>query len=234
MAWQWHDYPDVDALVANVSAQLQATCAEALASRGRAVLALAGGRTPLPVYRQLAGCPLDWTRVTLLPTDERCVPHDHRDCNLRELTAAFAAARGVRTEALTSPDGDPDRSESVARAALARHPEPFDAVVLGMGADAHTASLFPGAPQLGAALDRTLRIDACRIDPQPLPPDAPYPRITLTVPRLLRARSLHLVITGAHKRDVLRQAIASADPQRHPIAAILHAADACVHLHSDI
>ncbi|MGH8077402.1 MAG: 6-phosphogluconolactonase, partial [Lysobacter sp.] len=188
MAWQWHEYSDVDALVASVSAQLQAACAKALASRGRAVLALAGGRTPLPLYRQLASGPLDWSHVTLLPTDERCVPHDHPDCNLRELIAAFAAAQGVHTEALTSPDGDPDRSETVARAVLVRHPDPFDAVVLGMGADAHTASLFPGAPQLDVALDPATKIEACRIDPLPLPPEAPYPRITLTASRLLRAR----------------------------------------------
>ena len=230
MAWRWHEHDDIESLMANVAVQLHVACAEAIALRGRAMLALAGGRTPLPVYQQLATCPVPWSQVTVLPTDERCVPHDHPACNLREILTAFDA-RGVRAQALTSPDGDPDRSEEIARAALANHAAPFDAVVLGMGADGHTASLFPGAPELGAALEPNATIDACRIDPQPLPPDAPYPRITLTAARLLRARSLHLVITGVRKREVLKQAIASNDPMRHPVAAILHAPNARVHLH---
>lgn len=231
MAWLWHEHADADLLAASVSAQLHAACAEAIALRGRAVLALAGGRTPLPLYRRLADGALPWSQVTVLPTDERCVPHDHRACNLREIAAAFDQATGLQLESLTSPDGDPQRSEAAARVMLARHRDPFDAVVLGMGNDAHTASLFPGAPQLEAALELASIVDACRIDPQPLPADAPYPRITLTVARLLRSRSLHLVVTGAGKRAVLQQAIASADPQRHPIAAILHAPGAPLHLH---
>lgn len=231
MAWTWHEHPDIDALAARVATQLHAACIEAIAARGRAVLALAGGRTPLPLYQRLAACALPWSQVTLLATDERCVPHDHPACNWREITAAFAAASGVRSEPLTAPDGDPQRSQTIARAALARYPEPFAAVVLGMGLDAHTASLFPGAPQLDVALDPASTLAACRIDPQPLPAEAPYPRITLTAARLLRTHALHLVITGAHKRDVLQRAIASADPQWHPVAAFLHAPHARVDLH---
>lgn len=230
MAWVWDEHADADRLAASVAARLQAACAGGVASRGRAVLALAGGRTPLPLYARLAACPLPWSRVTLLPTDERCVPHGHPACNLSAITALFGAT-GLGLESLTTADGDPTRSEVAARTMLARHRDPFDAVVLGMGDDAHTASLFPGAPQLDAALDLASSVDACRIDPQPLPVDAPYPRISLTAARLLRAHSLHLVVTGAHKREVLQQAIASADPQRHPIAAILHAPGALLHLH---
>lgn len=231
MAWLWHDHANADTLAASVSTQLQAACSEAVASRGRALLALAGGRTPLPLYRRLASCPLPWSRVTVLPTDERCVPQDHRASNLRVITTVFAGAPDVDLESLTTIDGDPQRSEAAARAMLARHRDDFDAVVLGMGNDAHTASLFPGAPQLDAALDPGSTVDACRIDPRPLPTDAPFPRITLTVARLLRARTLHLLVTGTDKREVLQQAIASGDPRRHPIAAILHAPGALLHLH---
>lgn len=232
MAWIEHDYTDADALVATLAERLRATCAEAVATRGHAWLALGGGSTPLPLYRRLATCALPWPQVTLVPTDERCVPHDHPACNLAAISAAFATAAGVDLLALTTADGDPERSQAHAREAVARHPAPFDAVVLGMGADAHTASLFPGVPGLRTALDPASAIEACRIDPQPLPPEAPYPRITLTAARLLRARSLHLFISGETKRAVLRQAAASRDPLQHPIGAFLHATDACVNVHS--
>ena len=231
MAWFEHLYANGDALAAALAARLEETTRDAIAARGHAMLALAGGRTPFPAYRALAAQPLDWQQVALIPTDERCVPHDHAASNLAGMRAAFAQAQGVRLHALSADDGDPDRSLAQVRALLSRHPGDFDAVVLGMGNDAHTASLFPGAANIAEALDPANPDDACRVDPVPLPPEAPFPRITLTAARLLRTRSLHLAITGEGKLAVLRQAQASADPLRHPIAAILHAPDAVVHIH---
>lgn len=232
MAWIEHRHADADALAAALAARLEETTREAIAWRGHATLALAGGRTPFPAYHALAALPLDWHRVAVFPTDDRCVPHDDPASNLRGLRTAFAPARGVHLHPLTSDDGDPQRSLAQARALLSQHaPGDFDAVVLGMGNDAHTASLFPGAVNLAEALDPANPDDACRIDPVPLPPEAPFPRITLTAARLLRGRSFHLLITGEGKLAVLRQAQASADPLRHPIAAILHAPDAVVHIH---
>lgn len=231
MAWVEHDYADSGSLAAMLVQELQSACEEAIALRGKAVLALAGGATPLPVYRRLAAQPLCWAQVVVLPTDERCVPHDHPACNLRQIRDAFADAPSVQVEEVTPRDGDADRAEACAQAVMARYPGPFDAVVLGMGLDAHTASLFPGARCLGPALDPDSDVDACRIDPLPLPPEAPYPRVTLTVARLLRARTIHLVVTGIAKREVLRQAQAAHDPKRRPVAAVLHASGALVHIH---
>ncbi|MFC5579051.1 6-phosphogluconolactonase [Lysobacter niabensis] len=231
MAWIEHSYADGDALGAALAARLEVITSEAMAARGHATLALAGGRTPFPAYHALAARPLDWDRVSILPTDERCVPHEDPASNLRGMRAAFAQAAGLHLLPLTTEDGDPDRSLALARATLSQHAGDFDAVVLGMGNDAHTASLFPGAVNIGEALDPASPDDACRIDPVPLPPEAPFPRISLTAARLLRARSFHLLITGEAKLAVLRQAQTSADPLRHPIAAILHAPDAVVHIH---
>lgn len=231
MAWIEHLYADGDALAAALASRLEGSTREAIAARGHAALALAGGRTPFPAYHALAGRALDWRKVSVIPTDERCVPHEDAASNLRGMRAAFAQAEGLQLHPLTMDDGDPAQSLAQARAMLAQHEGDFDAVVLGMGNDAHTASLFPGATNIATALDPANPDDACRIDPLPLPPEAPFPRITLTAARLLRTRSLHLVVTGEGKLSILRQAQASADPLRHPIAAILHAPDAVVHIH---
>jgi len=239
MAWVEHDHADADALAVAVARQLEEACGDAIVARGHALLALAGGCTPLPAYRRFAGVALQWGCVTAMPTDERCVPHDHPACNIAGLRAAFAVADGIANgiangivlESLTTVDGEPERSLAHARAMLAGHPAPFDAVVLGMGGDAHTASLFPGAEDLAVAIDPAAAGDAYRLDPVPLPAEAPFPRISMSAARLLRARCVHLVVAGVAKRDVLRQAQRSNDPLRHPVAALLHASGTVVHIH---
>lgn len=231
MAWIEHDYADSGALTTAVAAQLREGCALALQQRGHALLSLAGGRTPFPVYRALAANALDWAHVVAMPGDERCVAHTHAASNVAALREAFSAAQGMVIESLTVADGDPQSSLAHARTMLATHDEAFDAVVLGMGEDAHTASLFPGAEALSEAIAKDAGEDAFLLVPNPLPPEAPFPRITLGLARLLRARSLHLIVTGARKRDVLRAAQAAHDPLRAPISALLHAPDAVVHVH---
>lgn len=229
MAWIEHLHERVEDLhQAAAQALLQAT-QQGLDTRGAAFLSLAGGSTPWPVYRQLARQPLRWADVSLLPGDERCVPHDHPACNLTRLREAFADAPDAHIVPLTTQDGDAALSQARAQAWLARHQQPFDAVLLGIGQDGHFASLFPGAAQLPQALDHDCPLDAMLVEPDPLPPEAPFARISLTLPRLLRTQSLLLLATGDAKREVLAQA--QADPARHPVGALLHAPGAQVHIH---
>ena len=260
MAWIEHDHADAGALVAHVAAAFEAACRDAIRARGRAWLALAGGRTPLPVYAQLANARLGG-RIDAVPTDERCVPHDHAACNLRNLREAFgsgalalvrhssALARQSRESGndeqnlrgndepgnivahpLTAADGNLDASLAQASALLAAHPQPFDAVLLGMGADGHFASLFPGAANLAEGLAMDGGVDAIATLPDPLPPEAPFARISLTLPRLLCARAVHLVVTGQDKRAILRRA--QQDPRApYPVATLLHAATRQIHVH---
>lgn len=230
MAWTEHTHADAAALVAHVAEALEHSCRKAIGERGAAWLALAGGRTPLPVYARLAASRFDGG-ITVIPTDERCVPHDHPACNLRALRAAFAGNDGILANALTVENGDESASLARARALLALNAQPFDCVLLGMGTDGHFASLFPGAANLreGLALDRGL--DAIATLPDPLPPEAPYARISLTLPRLLRAREIHLVVTGEDKQRVLRQAQQRDGDRDLPVTALLHAHAPPIQIH---
>ncbi|WP_415253537.1 6-phosphogluconolactonase [Thermomonas sp.] len=271
MGWIEHDHADTGALVAQVSAAFETACRSAIRERGQTWLALAGGRTPLPVYAHLAHAGLDGV-VSAIPTDERCVPHDHAACNLRNLRDAFdrhsreggnpwtldlqkaksldSRLRGndelelrgnddkgyvqqprtnIIVNAITREDGDVEASLAQARALLALNPQPFDAVLLGMGADGHFASLFPGAANLAEGLAQDSGLDAIATLPDPLPPEAPFARISLTLPRLLRARDIHLVVTGEDKRRILRDVQRDAAAP-YPVAALLHAGPQ-IHIH---
>jgi len=235
MPWIEHDHADVGALIGHVAEAFVDACRGAIQARGQAWLALAGGRTPLPVYTRLAEVGLGGV-VSAIPTDERCVPHDHPACNLRALREAFGADRNIVANPLTREDGDEAASLAQARSLLAVNPQPFDAVLLGMGADGHFASLFPGAANLGEGLSMDRGLAAIGTLPDPLPPEAPFARISLTLPRLLHAREVHLVVTGDDKRRVLRQAQrdgaeSAAHAGHFPVAALLHAPGHHIRIH---
>lgn len=170
---------------------------EALSSQECAGLVATGGRSPGPIFDRLsANTAVDWSRVVVTLSDERCVPADDPDSN----------ARGVRERLLTGAAAKAHllplwpASDSAALAALS----PFNAVMLGMGEDGHIASLIPGDPGLEAAMttDELLR---------PVPAGLgkpPVARITLTLSTLLNARAIFLLIAGEAKRRVIERALA--------------------------
>jgi 6-phosphogluconolactonase len=167
-------------------------------------IAVPGGATPAPILAALAKRPIQWQRVTVTPTDEREVPSGHPASNFGALRAALGA-----TGALLAP--------------LKEGPAPgrFRLVWLGMGADGHVASIFPGAElpvEAPPAVVRTV--------PEPLPPEAPFPRLTLNYAALLDSEELILVVRGAAKRRLIEQAIAGANDL--PVARLLRAAKAPV------
>jgi 6-phosphogluconolactonase len=231
MSWTDTIHPDADALAAALADILADAIRAGLAERNRASLALAGGRTPFPVYRRLAEVALDWPRVSLLATDERWVEPTHPASNTRELHAAFAAATGVRVLPLVPAEPGPFADAAPARATLAAFTDPFDAVLLGMGVDGHFASLFPGAAELQHGLDPACQDDALVVHPDPLPREVPFPRISLSRARLLRTRRLLLAATGSAKRVILDLAKARPDPLCLPISAVLHDDSAKVEIH---
>jgi 6-phosphogluconolactonase len=207
------------ALVEAAAEALSRALAEAVAERGGATLALAGGTTPSDIYRSLSGQALDWSRVAVTLTDERWVDAESADSNARLvgetlLQGAAASARFVPLKAAHALN-----SESAARTASAVLDElrPLDAVLLGMGADGHFASLFPGSP----ALERGLDPAAPAVIAVPAGTPAPVqPRLSLTLPALADAGLLLLAIRGDEKLEVFE----SAEAEGLPIAALVRAA----------
>lgn len=227
---QWIEHPDFQTLTATVARSLASACAEGMDQRGRATLALAGGSTPMPVYRQLAAHPLDWRAVTLMPGDERWVGHDHPACNLRAIREAFAGS-DPEFKSLTPESADGEPSLDAANTALSALNLPFDACVLGMGGDGHFASLFPGAPELENALNPQADALATIVHPDPMPEDAPFARISLTLAAIAPSRRLLLLTRGERKREVLKKAIRSGLWTEFPIAALLSQSNLPLEIH---
>ncbi len=220
---------DAATLARELAEAIAAVLRRAIATRGHALLAVSGGKSPLALFAALREQKLDWQRVTVLLADERCVPQDHADSNAALVRAHLlqgraAAARWVpffdRLPAGDSTgwsDAELDVLVAAANARLAELPWPIDALVLGMGEDAHTASLFAGAPGLDAALHSHERVAWTR------PPTAPHARLTLTLPTLLEATTTFLPLAGARKRTVFERACRSASAAA-PISLVLHCA----------
>lgn len=190
-----------------------------IAERGRASLVLSGGSTPKRLFRHLAERPLAWKDVTVTLSDERWVGEDSQDSNAamlrRELLWGEAAA--AEFIALKTEHDTPESAEAACAQRLAAMPAPYDLVVLGMGTDGHTASLFPGDANLASALDPDNR----QVCIAARPPGAAQPRMSLTLASLLRCRRLVLLIAGDAKRDVLESALEDGPVTEMPVRALL-------------
>lgn len=199
-----------------VAAQLH----HAIATRGRALLAVSGGKSPIALFEHLRQQPLDWASVTVLLVDERCVPHTHPDSNtalVRQHLLQDGAAEATFVTFFDALDAI-DTLAAAANQRLAALHWPLDVAVLGMGEDGHTASLFPAAPGLDTALHTTAHVAWVRPDAIG---HAPHPRLTLTLPTLQAARQLHLSLAGPAKQAVYRQALARPDAAL-PVSLLLH------------
>ena len=175
--------------------------ATAAAERIRALrprtLVLAGGRTPRALYERLGMDDLPWSEVDVWFGDERCVPPDHPDSNYRMAHEALLSRVQARVHRMPSEGCDAAAYERELRAAFGAGTPRFDLVLLGLGADGHTASLFPGDPALEERERLVVRVER---------PD--HPRLSLTLPLLSAAAQALFLVTGAEKRDALARLLA--------------------------
>ncbi len=191
-----------------------------IAARGVAGLAVSGGRSPIAFFHELALQKLAWSKVSITLVDERWVPTDSADSNehlVREHLHRDAAA-AAQFVPLKTVAANPQDALSEREATLRNMPWPLDAIVLGMGEDGHTASLFPGADNLEIALDVSRPNLLTAINP----PHADHRRMSLTMRALLHSKCLVLLIQNPRKRAVYERALGGVDVAQFPIAGVLN------------
>jgi 6-phosphogluconolactonase len=215
-----HAFDDGQALATALSASIAGKLREAIDARGEALIAVSGGSTPKRLFEALSNEALDWSRVTVTLVDERWVPDTDERSNARLVESLLLQHKAADAEfvPLYVETATPEAGIAEVRArAAALLKQPFDVIVLGMGPDGHTASFFPGGDRLSEALDTS---NTALVLPMRAP-GAGEPRITFTLPVLLKARALYLHIQGSDKRDVL--AAAEKPDSQLPIASVLRA-----------
>ena len=212
----FQSYPDREMMFLSLANDIAGQLGEFLRRDGHASLCVPGGTTPGPIFDTLSGVDLDWANVAVFLNDERWVAEDNPRSNtrlLRERLLRGFAAR-ARLVPLYAPAERPEDMLGALSDGLTPH-LPISVLLLGMGADMHTASLFPGADRLAEALaPNAPALMALRAEA------AGEPRITLTAQVMKAAYNIHILITGAEKREAIERA-ASLPALEAPVRAVL-------------
>ncbi|HEY0447150.1 MAG TPA: 6-phosphogluconolactonase [Allosphingosinicella sp.] len=226
---EWWEFDSAGEMAEQVSGDIAFVIDSAIGAHGGARIAVPGGQTPDVIYDALIrNKGIDWSKVTLIPTDDRLVPLDDPLSNYAKLNRYFGS-RGANIVSLVDESslGDYREAGRLADARLALLEWPLDLVWLGMGADGHTASMFPG-PDLDRAVAGPRERRAVGVRPDPMPPEAPVERVTLTAAALSSARAVMIVITGAEKRSTLERAIEEGPLSAKPIGRVIANIDAAI------
>ncbi len=211
-------YPDREMMMLGLANVIAGQLADFLRRDGHATLSVPGGTTPGPIFDTLSGVDLDWANVAIVLNDERWVPESSDRSNTRLLRERLLRGKAARARLipLYAPAETPEAALQALEDGLRPH-LPISVLLLGMGADMHTASLFPGADRLEEALTTTSLLLPMRAEA------AGEPRITLTAPVLKGAYNTHILITGPEKRAALDRAL-TLTPQEAPVRAVLDTA----------
>jgi 6-phosphogluconolactonase len=215
-------FKSVQALSDAVAGRVAGAVMQGVQARGAAQLVFSGGSTPEVFLPQVASLDLPWEKVTVMLADERWVDEDHPASNAAMLRRTLLSHEGAdRAQFVPLKNGAPSAGAGVGalRAGLPSSLHRHDLVLLGMGNDAHFASLFPGTPGLAALLDPA-NTDRLAAIPAPTTAAPAIERISMTYAELMHSRGVALVIQGQTKLTVLENALRGADPIATPAAAL--------------
>ncbi len=215
-----HKFDKREELVEELSSRIESQLKEAILTKGKASLIVSGGSTPKPLFERLRRAPIEWDKVTIGLCDERWVPSSHEDSNesfvkrfLLQDKASKAKFAGMYVEGINA-----DEAEGLCSKKLKDSLWPFDVMILGMGTDAHTASLFPNNERLSEAFDENRENICISIKPK----TAPHTRMSLSLGAILSSRHLYLHFEGKDKLALYEAAVGGDDRYIMPIRSVLN------------
>lgn len=223
MALTINAFENADALTSGFAETLTALLKEGIAQRGRASLVVSGGRTPLALFKQLSETDLEWDKVDITLADERWVSEDDDASNTKLVRENLIQNNAAAAHFVTLKTDDAEANDGIAEVEnrLSSFSLPFDALILGMGEDGHTASLFPCCKQI----EDGLNLASGKICIATQPTTAPHQRISLTLPAILNSRNIFIHLTGEKKKEVLEDALANNTELEKPVTAVVNRAD---------
>ena len=212
----WHAFPDRESLDQALAAYVVSRLQHGITERGTAHLVVSGGSTPIHLFSILADADVEWGRVVVLLADERWVQVDHEDSNERLVRQTLLTGKAKSAQFLSLlPSPDDEITNISGLSTLLRSLPRFDVVLLGMGEDSHTASLFPCSTALREGLTTEQGALITR------PRNAPHQRVSMSKRRLQATEHGVIHIVGERKKTVFELAKKSEDETRYPISAFL-------------
>ncbi len=220
MAWTLKQFTDNQALVTQLVTEISTLLQTAIKRRGKASMAVSGGSTPKALFMALSQQQLLWEKITITLVDERWVAETDSASNAllvrQTLLQNLASTAGFVS--FKNAAADPFSGSAETEMRLRQKVLPLDIALLGMGDDGHTASFFPGASELADAL----ALDGSQVCCGITPPQAPWPRLTLTLPAVLAAEKRILYLIGRNKLPILEKAMQPGPVAELPVRAVLH------------
>ncbi len=217
------EFESRDALNSAFAQKIASLLSEDVEQHGQASLLVSGGRTPIDLFKALSHTPLAWDKVTISLADERWVSIEDDASNEKLVRTHLlqAHAKAATFVSLTTRDTDAEQGIAEVEQRVNQIKQPFTVVILGMGEDGHTASLFPCSAQLADGLNMQSGHKLIAVTPT----TAPHQRISFTLPALVNSQHVFLHLTGDSKKDVLEKALAGNDEHEMPIRAVLSRCD---------
>lgn len=218
-----NEFKNTEALNEQFGQRILSILTDAIEQKGHASLVVSGGSTPKPLFQFLSAHAIAWDKVTITLADDRWLDNTQADSNeklVREHLLVNKAAAANFVSLLTK-DADAVKAEEEISRRIDVIDDEFDVLILGMGEDGHTASLFPCSAQIAAGLDLKRTLSAIATQPT----TAPYQRMSMSLAKIIKAKNVFLHLTGEKKRQVLSSAISDYSILEKPIKAVCENTD---------